>query len=44
MFAHEYKNVDKEVIWATVKTDIPNLERFCEGVTAENGEKERADL
>jgi len=38
MFAHEYKNVDKEVIWDTVKNDIPNLERFCESVISEYGE------
>ena len=33
MYAHEYKKMDKSIIWETATKDIPNLLRFCERVT-----------
>jgi uncharacterized protein with HEPN domain len=32
MYAHEYKKVDKETIWETLKIEIPKLQRFCKNV------------
>jgi uncharacterized protein with HEPN domain len=32
MFAHTYKKMDKEVIWAVATSDIPTLLRFCDDI------------
>ena len=29
-FAHRYGEMDKEIVWDTVKNSIPELKRFCE--------------
>ena len=36
MYAHEYKKMDKTIIWETATKDIPDLLRFCDNVI-ENG-------
>ncbi|MCL2634700.1 MAG: DUF86 domain-containing protein [Oscillospiraceae bacterium] len=32
LFAHEYTKVDKETIWETLNSEIPELHRFCENI------------
>ena len=36
MYAHEYKKMDKSIIWETATKDIPHLLRFCEIIIEEN--------
>ena len=41
MMAHHYASMNREIIWETVLTDIPALERFCDQMllaAAEGGE------
>ena len=33
-FAHRYGEMDKEIIWDTVKNSIPELKTFCEKILA----------
>ena len=32
MVAHHYASMSREIIWETVVTDIPVLQRFCEQI------------
>ena len=35
MYAHEYKKMDKSIIWETATKDIPHLLCFCERIITE---------
>lgn len=35
-FAHNYDNMDKDVIWDTALNDIPKLNDYCKAILTEN--------
>lgn len=36
IYAHEYENVNAEMVWKTISVDIPKLKIYCEKILAEN--------
>ena len=32
LFAHDYSHVDNEIVWETLKSNIPELKRKCEEI------------
>ena len=36
IYAHEYENVNAEMVWKTISEDVPNLKKYCEKVLSEN--------
>lgn len=35
-FAHNYDNMDKEVVWNTASNDIPELNNYCKSILINN--------
>ena len=39
LFAHDYARVDNEIVWNTLQSNIPELEKECEKIIEELNEK-----
>lgn len=37
ILAHDYGNADREIIWASIEYDFPDLERFCLAFCEDSG-------